>query len=177
VISSILPSFFEIKQAKFRRRDLTILGGWNKMLPQISMVLFYEGLVDPIVARDCQSCSRWATMPPKRNLLGVTSVSLKHFTRRFHSGYLQGSGQLTNKCYWHCPGNLFEGCEYGKRCACERVQMIHLHNRGKPPSVDMLSLGTEGAVIFESGSTLNLRLIPRAGKRTSSATWTASSTS
>jgi tetratricopeptide (TPR) repeat protein len=146
------PEFFEMKEAKFRRRDLTILGGWNKMLPKIPMVLFYEGLEDPIIAQDCQLCTKWTRMPPQRNLLGVTLISLKHFTRRFQSGYLRGSGQLTDKCYWHCPGSLFEECECGERCTCERVQMIYLHDRGKPPSVDMLTVGSGGAVIFEPGS-------------------------
>jgi len=146
------PEYFEMKVGKFRRRDLTGLGGWKHFLPKIPLVLFYEGLEDPIIAKEGQPCRNWNRMPTGRNLLGVTSITLKDFTRRFQSRYLEGSGQLTDKCYWHCPYRLFEECRLHGCDTCNRVQMIYLHDRCRPPTVDMLEMGAEGAIVFESGS-------------------------
>jgi hypothetical protein len=143
------PEFFDLKRQGFRWRQLPWWGGWNQLLPEIRLVLYFEGLNDPIIAEERHACVNCTKVPQNRNLLGITMVSLKHFTRRFRSKYLNGSGQLTESCYWDSPTRLSgRGCNGGKH-RCSAIQRIIKNDRCNAPEPDELNSFEEGAVIFE----------------------------
>jgi hypothetical protein len=143
------PEFFDMKRQGFRWRQLPWWGGWNQLLPEIRLVLYFEGLNDPIIAEEHHSCTNCTKIPPGKNLLGITMISLKHFTRRYRSKYLNGSEQLTESCYWDSPARLFgRGCN-GETHRCSAIQRIIKTDRCHAPRSDELTSGEEGAVIFE----------------------------
>ncbi|KAK5052009.1 hypothetical protein LTR84_002813 [Exophiala bonariae] len=143
------PEFFDLKRHDFSWRQLPWFGGWNQLLPEIRLAFFFEGLGDPIVANDDDRCAECTQIPKARNLLGITMLSLKHFTRRSRSKYLEGSGQLTENCYWDCSKLPFRQERRGQEHRCNAIQRIIKTHRCNAPQPEDLSVGQQGAVIFE----------------------------
>ena len=142
------PELFDLKKQGFCRRQLPWLGGWNQLLPEICLVLYFEGLKDPIVADQDEGCAECTEMPQGKHLLGITMLSLKNLTRRFRSKYLNGGGRLTEGCYWNSPNPPF-GIRYSQDHRCNAIQRIIKNSSCNPPRPDELKLGERGAVIFE----------------------------
>ena len=151
------PQEFQLKEADISHIPIGSPGGWTKLLDRIPLVLFFEGLEDPILpiprperssARTICCCSR---MPTGRNFLAATLSSLRHLSKDFE--YME-SGQLTATTFWHClnPTLLFQGCN------CEdtipgkgRLQAIWPKNTAQPPTMRTLENHPDGAVIFAPG--------------------------
>lgn len=142
------PELFDLKKQGFCRRQLPWFGGWNQLLPEMCLVLYFEGLKDPIVADQDEGCAECTEMPQGKHLLGITMLSLKNLTRRFRSKYLNGGGKLTEGCYWSSPNPPF-GTRYSQDHRCNAIQRIIKNSSCNPPRPDELKLGERGAVIFE----------------------------
>jgi len=142
------PELFDLKRQGFHWRQLPWLGGWNQLLPEIRLVLYFEGLKDPIVADQDEGCADCTEMPQGKYLLGITMLSLENLTRRFRSKYLNGGGQLTEGCYWNSLNPPF-GIHYSQDHRCNAIQKIIKNSRCNPPRPDELKIGERGAVIFE----------------------------
>ena len=151
------PQEFQLKKADVSHIRIGSPGGWTKLLDMIPLVLFFEGLEDPILpipgpgesrARTICCCSR---MPTKKNFLAATLSSLRILTKDFE--YLE-SGRLTETTFWHCPNpnHLFQACNCNDTTPNEgRLQAIWPRHTAQPPEIYEIEENPGGAVIFASG--------------------------
>lgn len=151
------PHEFQLKEANVSHIRIGSPGGWTKLLDKIPLVLFFEGLEDPILpipgsgespAGTICCCSR---MPINKNLLATTLSSLRTLTKDFE--YMD-SGRLTATTYWHCPNSthLFRACNCNDTTPDKRrLQSIWPRNSAQPPAMNQIEKHPGGALIFASG--------------------------
>jgi hypothetical protein len=139
------PQYFDYKQDSL---TISLLGGWAKLLPRIPLVLFYDGIRDPIVPDDqSRVCETWQRMPADQNLMAMTMVSLRDFAQR--SQDLRTFGRLSDCCFWNSENHPFK--HDGLPCrGCDPIQSIWVSEGRKPP-VDIFEQ-LEGAIIFSPHS-------------------------
>jgi hypothetical protein len=140
------PQYFDYKQDSL---SISLFGGWAKLRPKVPLVLFYDGIKDPIVPADrARVCETWRHMPANQNLMTTTMVSLTDFAQRFQD--LRTCGRLTNVCFWNSQNPPFE---HGRdRCqGCDPLQSIWISAGRTPPSKDIFRR-SEGALTFSPHS-------------------------
>jgi hypothetical protein len=144
---------------RMKRKDLGIFStGWTPLLSEIKLVLFYEGLSDPILAQlgsipNTHCGSRvWRQIPKGFDLLATSLPSLIYL-----SEHLNGPGpikRLTEEYSWHCPGELqLLFCEKKRPHACNRLQELKKHDWRRysilHPNPGELTKYPHGVVIFK----------------------------
>jgi len=129
-IAFLKPDLY-MKKCRFDFRD-----GWTPLVDEVRLVLFYEGLHDPIQShsdhRQRTACSRtlWPTIPSGFNLLTASLPCLIDMARRFGPGM----NRLTATHQWHSPqrGRLLGPCDSTTEHACDRLQEVRRIAFGRP---------------------------------------------
>lgn len=138
-----------MKECRFDFRD-----GWTPLVDEVRLVLFYEGLHDPIRShsdhRQPTACSRtpWPTIPSGFNLLMASLLRLIDIARRFGPGM----NKLTATHQWHSPqcGRLLGPCDSTTEHACDGLQEVRRIAFGRPdPLPRRFPIDQRGAVVFK----------------------------
>ena len=148
--------------AGFRRGN-----GWSPLLDEIDIVLFYEGLDDPIKSKPGRpqenGClgDRWTSIPKGFDILTVSLPCLAATCQRFNPHGRLSS--LTVRHTWHTPAHsrqVFGNCGCRKGHPCNKLQELREdgyaifgslrteNNPATPPSQTDLQAHPCGAVIF-----------------------------
>jgi hypothetical protein len=155
------PQWFNLKESHVANTAYGSLGGWPRLLGDVPLVLFFEGLNDPIISKHKQrmpNCSNQPRIAEDQNLLATTIGTLQDLARR--RGGIHKDGQITETGYWHSPGDygMFDDCSHQDQdCAsgkCDARQFIW-PKPGTPPLPHELK-DLERGVIFaaDTGSGL-----------------------
>jgi hypothetical protein len=147
------PMWFDLKESRVTNTFLGTFGGWTRLLREVPIVLFFEGIVDPIVSSlrdDGKICINGRLVPAGRNYMATTVQSLYDLARG--NGGIGSDGKLVENAYWHCPDNPFPKCSCkAKFSPCLRLQAIWPNNSGIPPPLRRLSVLPDAAVVFAAG--------------------------
>jgi Aspartyl protease len=147
------PMWFDLKESRATNTFLGTFGGWTRLLREVPIVLFFEGIVDPIIPSlrdDHQLCINGKLVPAGRNYMTTTVQSLYDLARG--NGGIGSDGKLVEKAYWHCPDYPFQNCSCkGKFSPCLRLQAIWPNNSGIPPPLRRLSVLPNAALVFAAG--------------------------
>lgn len=153
---------------RMKRHQLELFTtGWNPLLDEVHLALFYEGLPDPIVPIIDESVnspcalSLWRSLPHGHDLLAATLPCLRHVSEHLNSeGVVE---QVTRQHWWHCPGcrNVFSMCENTSLHVCNRLQELKTNDwrsreeiRG--PNQDDLRRYPHGVVCFRYRDSINM---------------------
>jgi hypothetical protein len=144
---------------RMKRKDLGMFSAsWTPLLSEVKLSLFYEGLLDPIIAQPDQipntyCCSwLWREVPKGFDLLAASLPCLVYLAE-----HLNGSGpikRLTQEYSWHCPSELqLLFCEKTNKHICNRLQELKKNDWRRynilPPRPEELSKYPDGAVVFK----------------------------
>jgi hypothetical protein len=122
-IAFLKPDLY-MKKHKFESfRD-----GWTPLIDEVRLVLFCEGLYDPIQSngehRLPTACSNtlWSRIPTGFNILTASLPCLVSISERFGPGL----SRLTNTHQWHSPirGQLLGPCDDQSEHTCDRLQEV-----------------------------------------------------
>lgn len=141
--------------------------GWGPLLDEVDIVLFCEGLDDPIKANpakpQAKGClgDRWTSIPKGFEILTVSLPCLAATCQRYNS---QGKlSRLTQTHVWHTPAHskqIFGNCGSRKDHPCNKLQELREdggtgpvssvfgNNLAIPPRHADLEAPPSGAVIF-----------------------------
>ena len=153
------PKFFRLKtgNASSHLPQLGSLGGWTKLIAAIDVILFFEGIEDPIVPAAVRPlnriryiCPTLTRMPASANNLASTVESLRCLWKDSSCGSWH---RLAENAYWNRADKLFEECECSLQ-SCRRMQTIWPIDNANPPNARHLDRYSSGAVIFASGTGL-----------------------
>jgi hypothetical protein len=156
------PQWFDLKESHVSNTAFGTLGGWTRLLTDVPIVLFLEGINDPIISPEdadynrghrqkSNTCVNQYRLAPDQNLMATTIRSLQDLARR--RGGINNDGQVTETAYWHSPQGhqIFSDCSH-QACTsrkCENRQFI-LPGPGLPPIEQELK-NLEGGIIFAAG--------------------------
>ncbi|KAJ9609728.1 hypothetical protein H2200_006056 [Cladophialophora chaetospira] len=158
-ISDLLhrPPNFRIRQDDVSLHFISLgnLGGWHKLLPEMSAVLFFKDIKDPIV-----SVAPSKTKVPMQSLtkgcnhLAMMASSLLVLLSKYDDSD-RSNGQLADDAYWQCE-YLF-GHQHSlntPRQNCDRLQVVagRPHPAGVP--IPVLQDNPQAAVIFRANTGL-----------------------
>jgi hypothetical protein len=136
-----------------KQHKLNFRSGWTPLVDEVKLVLFYEGLRDPIESdRDHLQhtiCSRtiWQNIPPGYNLLTVSLPCLIDIAQRFGPNL----SRLTGTHQWHSPtrDQLLGPCGHPTEHICDRLQEVRrAPDHVAPPHLNLLR-DRRGAVVFK----------------------------
>lgn len=157
-------------QLRMKRHQLQAFAtGWTPLLNEVPLVLFYEGLTDPIVPhldrnfRSACTRSMWRSVPRGFELLTATIPCLRYLAEDFNDRHRLV--WLTRDHQWHCPGNraIFTPCNENSAHHCDRLQELKAVNRllrdvVRSPRMSSYRRHPFGTVVFryrESAQTIN----------------------
>ena len=127
-------------------------GGWIKLLREIEVVLFCNGVGDVIIPKDphTDTCRLWPSVPAGQDFLCVTIDFLKKLSDR--AGSSRACESLAHGCFWHSPAPLFGSYSCRDYDSCKPLQRVI-----KDTILDMFGMDkiqspnnivAEGAIIF-----------------------------
>ncbi|KAL9623682.1 MAG: hypothetical protein Q9160_002138 [Pyrenula sp. 1 TL-2023] len=168
---------------RMKRRELQAFAtGWTPLLDEVPLVLFYEGLYDPIIPNineDLQNtCTRsmWRSIPQGFGLLTATIPCLRYLAEDFNTGDNRDKlVWLTERHQWHCPGSraIFTPCSRTSAHHCDRLQELKAGNRPwreaiQSPRTSSYRRQPFGAVVFRYSE--NTQIINRSATTPSNRT-------
>ncbi|KIW85842.1 hypothetical protein Z517_01234 [Fonsecaea pedrosoi CBS 271.37] len=149
----------EYQSYNFKRHQLKDLVCWKPLVDEVHLVLFCEGLYDPII-RDPKSQAadgcvgrHHDTIPCGLDILTVSLPCLLHLSRRYNE---PGSAYewVIEGCKWHSrhsKGLVFFECDHSRAQHCQKLQSLKSKGQkhARMPDYDNLAKYQNGAIAFE----------------------------
>lgn len=161
------PRHYNLKGVNISRHFLSLSerAGWHKLIPEMSAVLFFVGIDDPIVPYDSWHDGRYLRreslfryLPTGENYIAITIPSLTELLSRYN-GEDKFDGMIAAGAYWHCE-HLFDkkvSEDIKDEKHCDRLSHILDHATDIRSARRLLEKHPKGALIVRPDTGLRAR--------------------